>query len=87
MLDRYLPGVPAVSPTNSRRGFERARKLGVEGDYTLIRGRSTESPFAPRWSDRFRGPVALELHCTFRAARQREDAPRSPWSRAYCRFG
>jgi pimeloyl-ACP methyl ester carboxylesterase len=37
-LDRYLPGIPGVSPTNSRRGFERARAQGVEGEYTLIRG-------------------------------------------------
>ena len=34
--DRYLPGVPGVSPTSSRRGFERARALGVPGTYTLI---------------------------------------------------
>jgi len=34
--DRYLPGIPGVSPTSSRRGFERARRLGVEGSYTLI---------------------------------------------------
>jgi dienelactone hydrolase len=37
-LDRWLPGVPGVSPTLSRRGFERARCLGVPGTYTLIRG-------------------------------------------------
>jgi dienelactone hydrolase len=37
-LDRWLPGVPGVSPASSRRGFERARALGVEGEYTLIRG-------------------------------------------------
>ena len=37
-LDRALPGIPGVSPTNSRRGFERARALGVPGSYTLIRG-------------------------------------------------
>jgi pimeloyl-ACP methyl ester carboxylesterase len=35
-LDRWLPGIPGVSPTSSRRGFERARSLGVEGEYTLI---------------------------------------------------
>ena len=35
-LDRWLPGIPGVSPASSRRGFERARALGVEGDYTLI---------------------------------------------------
>ena len=34
--DRYLPGVPGVSPASSRVGFERARALGVEGTYTLI---------------------------------------------------
>ena len=37
-LDRRLPGIPGVSPASSRRGFERARALGVEGDYTLISG-------------------------------------------------
>jgi len=34
--DRYLPGVPGVSPASSRQGFERARALGVEGTYRLI---------------------------------------------------
>jgi pimeloyl-ACP methyl ester carboxylesterase len=37
-LDRYLPGLPGVSATSSKRGYERARALGVEGSYTLIRG-------------------------------------------------
>ena len=37
-LDRWLPGIPGVSAASSRRGFERARSLGVEGDYTLIPG-------------------------------------------------
>ncbi len=37
-LDRWLPGVPGVSSSLSRRGFERARALGVPGSYTLIRG-------------------------------------------------
>ena len=37
-LDRWLPGIPGVSPTISRRGFERATKLGVEGSYTVIPG-------------------------------------------------
>lgn len=35
-LDRWLPGVPGVSPTSSRRGFERARGLGVPGSYTRV---------------------------------------------------
>jgi pimeloyl-ACP methyl ester carboxylesterase len=37
-LDRNLPGIPGVSPTLSRHGFERARALGVGGEYTLIPG-------------------------------------------------
>lgn len=37
-LDRWLPGIPGVSPAHSRRGFERARALGVEGTYELIAG-------------------------------------------------
>jgi dienelactone hydrolase len=37
--DRYLPGIPGVSPTVSRRGYERARRLGVEDvAYELIPG-------------------------------------------------
>ena len=31
-LDRWLPGIPGVSASSSRRGFERARALGVEGE-------------------------------------------------------
>jgi pimeloyl-ACP methyl ester carboxylesterase len=34
--DRWLPGIPGVSPSVSRLGFERARARGVEGTYTLI---------------------------------------------------
>jgi dienelactone hydrolase len=34
--DRYLPGIPGVHPANSRAGFERARRLGIEGTYTVI---------------------------------------------------
>ncbi len=37
-LDRYLPGIPGVSPKNSRSGYERARARGVEASYTLIPG-------------------------------------------------
>ena len=37
-LDRWLPGIPGVSPASSRRSFERARALGVEGTYELIQG-------------------------------------------------
>ncbi len=37
-LDRWLPGIPGVSPASSRRGFDRVRALGVEGTYGLIPG-------------------------------------------------
>ena len=37
-LDRWLPGIPGVSPSLSRRGFERARRLDVDGSYALIPG-------------------------------------------------
>jgi dienelactone hydrolase len=35
-LDRYLPGLPGVSPLLSRRGYERALAAGAEGTYELI---------------------------------------------------
>ena len=34
--DRHLPGIPGVSPAHSRAGWERARRLGVPGTYTVI---------------------------------------------------
>ncbi len=37
-LDRWLPGIPGVSPGSSRRGFERAQALGISGRYTVISG-------------------------------------------------
>ncbi len=37
-LDRPLPGIPGVSPSSSRQGFDRARRLGVEGTYRLVPG-------------------------------------------------
>jgi pimeloyl-ACP methyl ester carboxylesterase len=37
-LDRWLPGIPGVSPAHSRKGFDRARERGAEGGYTLVRG-------------------------------------------------
>jgi dienelactone hydrolase len=37
-LDRWLPGIPGVSPSSSRIGFERARGLGVDGSYMVIPG-------------------------------------------------
>ena len=62
-LDRWLPGIPGVSPTLSRKGFERARRLGVEGTYTKIpggvhgmalrarSGRPVTLPRAGRWAE------------------------------------
>lgn len=56
--DRWLPGIPGVSPRSSRQGFERAQALGVLGTYTLldralhgaaVRGRSGELVRLPRW--------------------------------------
>jgi len=37
-LDRWLPGIPGVSPASSRRGFERAVAAGADGAYTTIPG-------------------------------------------------
>jgi pimeloyl-ACP methyl ester carboxylesterase len=68
-LDRWLPGIPGVSPDGSRRGFERARALGVPGSYALIpgglhgiavrahRGRPVPVPRARVWARR----VAAQL--------------------------
>lgn len=62
-LDRWLPGIPGVSPHSSLHGFERARALGVLGQYTVIpgavhgmalrspRGRLVTLPRAARWAD------------------------------------
>jgi pimeloyl-ACP methyl ester carboxylesterase len=67
-LDRSLPGIPGVSPINSRRGFERAQALGVPGTYTLVRGalhaialragRPVPLPRASAWARH----VAAHLH-------------------------
>jgi dienelactone hydrolase len=37
-LDRWLPGIPGVSPGHSRKGFERARARGADGRFVLISG-------------------------------------------------
>lgn len=62
-LDRWLPGIPGVNPSVSRRGFERARELGIAGSYTLISGavhgialrsrggRLVPLPRAARWAE------------------------------------
>jgi dienelactone hydrolase len=48
-LDRGLPGIPGVSPASSRNGFERARALGVDGDYTLISGATHGIALRAHW--------------------------------------
>jgi dienelactone hydrolase len=74
-LDRNLPGIPGVSAKLSRRGFDRASALGIEGEYTVIpgalhgvavrsgSGRLVPLPRARRWTEL----VAAEL-ARFQAA-------------------
>ena len=62
-LDRWLPGIPGVSPSSSRRGFERALAAGAEGSYSTIAGavhgtalrapggRLVPLPRARRWAE------------------------------------
>lgn len=62
-LDRWLPGVPGVSASHSRKGFDRARERGAEGRYVLIPGalhgialrspwgKLVELPKAERWAE------------------------------------
>lgn len=70
-LDRWLPGIPGVSAASSRRGFERARELGVDGEYALIpgalhgialrahRGRPVPLPRAGEWDRRIAARLAM----------------------------
>jgi dienelactone hydrolase len=37
-LDRWFPGIPGVSASHSRKGFDRARERGAEGRYVVIPG-------------------------------------------------
>ena len=69
-LDRWLPGIPGVSPESSRRGFERVRAHGVEGTYELIPaglhgialrahwGPAVPLPRAHAWARRIRAQLA-----------------------------
>jgi pimeloyl-ACP methyl ester carboxylesterase len=62
-LDRWLPGIPGVSASHSRRGFDRARERGAEGRYVLVpgalhgvalrspRGKLVTLPKADRWAE------------------------------------
>jgi pimeloyl-ACP methyl ester carboxylesterase len=67
--DRWLPGIPGVSPGHSREGFQRALAAGAHGTYTLIpralhgvalrspNGRLVTLPAAERWL----GPVSAAV--------------------------
>jgi dienelactone hydrolase len=37
-LDRWLPGIPGVSPKSSLRGFERIRQREIDATYTIVPG-------------------------------------------------
>jgi len=68
--DRRLPGIPGVSPSLSRKGFDRARERGAEGRYVVVPGgvhgialrspwgRLIRLPKAHRWAEL----VEEELH-------------------------
>jgi dienelactone hydrolase len=62
-LDRWFPGIPGVSASHSRKGFDRARERGADGRYVLIPGalhgialrspwgRLVALPKADRWAE------------------------------------
>ena len=58
LLDRWLPGVPGVSPTVSRRGFDRALAAGAHGTYTLIPGALHGIALRAHWGRPIRLPRA-----------------------------
>jgi dienelactone hydrolase len=37
-LDRWLPGIPGVSPKSSLRGFERIRQREIDATHTIVSG-------------------------------------------------
>jgi dienelactone hydrolase len=48
-LDRWLPGIPGVSASHSRKGFDRARERGAAGRYVLIPGGLHGIALRTRW--------------------------------------
>ena len=59
-LDRYLPGIPGVSPALSRRGFDRALAVGATGTYSLIPGALHGVALRSPWGRPVRLPCAAE---------------------------
>ena len=59
-LDRWLPGIPGVSPVLSRRGFDRALALGAMGTYELIPGALHGIALRAHWGKPVRLPRAGE---------------------------
>ena len=69
-LDRWLPGIPGVSPKSSLRGFERIRQREIDATYTIVpggihglavrsrRGGTLPLPRAKQWAKL----VSAELH-------------------------
>jgi pimeloyl-ACP methyl ester carboxylesterase len=77
-LDRWLPGIPGVSPSLSRRGFERARLLDVEGSYTLIPGAVHAVALRSPWN----GLVPLPRAGRWAELARERIAPYAPSARA-----
>jgi len=57
-LDRWLPGVPGVSASHSKKGFDRARERGAEGRYVLIPGALHGIALRSPWGKLIRLPKA-----------------------------
>jgi pimeloyl-ACP methyl ester carboxylesterase len=57
-LDRWLPGIPGVSASLSRKGYERARERGAEGRYVLIPGAMHGVALRTSWGALVRLPKA-----------------------------
>lgn len=57
-LDRWLPGVPGVSPSHSKKGYDRARERGADGRYVLIPGALHGIALRTPWGKLVRLPKA-----------------------------
>jgi dienelactone hydrolase len=57
-LDRWLPGIPGVSPALSRAGYERAVAAGADGRYELVDGGLHGAAVRAPWGSPLRLPRA-----------------------------